>query len=245
MNHAEQLARALKSARRVAVLTGAGISTDSGIPDFRSRGGLYDRHVNIEAVLSETYFRRSPDAFWPIYKSVFQLEHIRQYEPNAGHYFLKELKEAGQQVTVITQNVDGLHDKAGSSRVLNLHGSVYKAYCTACHREYGPEHLLKEEVPRCEADGCMLKPDVVLFEGRVRHMEEAYAAVGEADVFMAVGTSLNVYPANELPAAVRNAPGVATAIINREPTLLDRQFRHVFHDGIANVFAQMKAAWQA
>ena len=114
----ETLARMLNEGRRIAVLTGAGISTDSGLPDFRSKGGIFDNELRVEDILSESYFHAQPKRFWEHFKSIFRFEELHQCKPNAGHLLLKELEEKGKEVVVITQNIDGLHGKAGSRRVL-------------------------------------------------------------------------------------------------------------------------------
>lgn len=236
-----QLAQAFDTAKRITVLTGAGISTASGIPDFRSRGGLYDGRLSVEAILSETYYHHQPKSFWTYFKEIFGFHALRQYEPNGGHLFLRELEPEGKEVTIVTQNVDGLHRKAGSTRVLEAHGSLNSAYCPRCGAVYGLEHLLDEEVPRCETDNFILKPDVVLFEGRVRFIEEAFAASDEADLFLALGSSLKVYPVNELPRYARRSRNAVLAIVNREATEMDSLFDIVLHGDIAHTFDQIRA----
>ncbi|CAM4179776.1 NAD-dependent protein deacylase [Paenibacillus alkaliterrae] len=240
MNVYEQLAQVLTKVKKITVLTGAGISTASGLPDFRSRGGLYDNDLNLESILSESYFNMNPKLFWKYFKDIFRFDAIGQYEPNPGHQFLKELENMGKEVTIITQNVDGLHRKAGSTNVLEVHGALDTAKCPKCRQNYGMEHLLKEEIPRCEKDGYILKTDVVLFEGRVKHMEEAYTSTCETDAFLALGTSLNVFPVKELPSYIRNASHIAKVIINKEPTMSDGMFDIVIHEDIVLVFNQVK-----
>lgn len=241
MNDMKQLASAFDKANRIAVLTGAGISTASGIPDFRSRGGLYDGRLSVEAILSESYFHQKPKAFWTYFKDIFGFHSLDQYEPNSGHRFLRELELEGKEVTVITQNVDGLHRKSGSKHVLEAHGTVDSAHCPKCGSAYGHEHLLGEEVPRCRKDGFILKPDVVLFEGRVKHIEEAFAASEEAELFLVLGSSLKVYPVNELPRYARRSRSATLAIVNREPTDMDSLFDIVIHGDIVDTFDQIRA----
>lgn len=244
MNNAvEQLAEALKQAERITVLTGAGISTASGIPDFRSRGGLYDQELNVETILSETYYHQHPKTFWTHFKTIFRFDAIHQYEPNPGHHFLRELEQAGKRVTIITQNVDGLHSKAGSSRILNMHGSIHTAYCPKCRASYGLDHLVSENIPRCGKDGFILKPDVVLFEGKVKHLEEAYAAAAETDLFLAIGTSLKVYPVKELPRFNSQYGKGRRAILNREATEMDGLFHIIVHGEIVETFREIQASW--
>ena len=244
MNTIEQLANAFDQATRITVLTGAGISTASGIPDFRSRGGLYDGRLSVEAILSETYFHQNPKTFWTYFKDIFGIHALGGYEPNGGHLFLRELELEGKDVTIVTQNVDGLHRKAGSSRVLEAHGTIHTAHCPKCGAPYGLEHLLSEDVPRCSKDGFILKPDVVLFEGRVKHIEEAVAASEESELFLALGSSLKVYPVKELPRYAKHARSAALAIVNREPTEMDGLFDIVIHDDIVEVFDQIRTARQ-
>ncbi|RJE85164.1 NAD-dependent protein deacylase [Paenibacillus sp. 1011MAR3C5] len=239
MHSTEQLTEALYQAKSIAVLTGAGISTASGIPDFRSRGGLYDQKLDVETILSETYYHRHPKTFWTYFKTIFHFQAIQQYEPNLGHLFLHELEQAGKEVTIITQNVDGLHSKAGSSRILDVHGSIHTAYCPKCRTAYGLEHLISEDVPRCAKDGFILKPDVVLFEGMVKHLEEAFDAAAKADLFLAIGTSLKVYPVKELP---RYSKG-RRALLNREATEMDGLFDIVVHGDIVETFRTVQASW--
>lgn len=235
----EQLAQVLNEANKITVLTGAGLSTASGIPDFRSRGGLYDNNLNVESILSESYYNTNPKMFWKYFKEIFRFNAFQQYEPNPGHYFLKKLECIGKNVTIITQNVDGLHRKAGSTNVLEAHGTLDKAKCPKCRQEYRMEYLLKKEIPKCEKDGLILKPDVVLFEGKVRHMEDAYKATCETEVFMVLGSSLNVYPIKVLPSYIRNSSNITKIIINKEPTLLDEMFDFVIHEDIVNVFGRI------
>lgn len=239
-----ELAQILREKNKITVLTGAGISTASGIPDFRSQGGLYDTHLNVEAILSETYFRANPESFWKYYKNIFLLSSLPNFQPNLGHLFLKHLEDIGKEVVIITQNVDDLHRKAGSSTVFEVHGTLSKAHCPLCQRSYNLEHLLQSEIPRCEEDEAILKPDVVLFEGIVKHMEQAYAHVSESEVFMALGTSLQVYPVKELPNAIRGANHIYKVLINKEPTVMDEVFDFVFHEDITAVFEQVKAGIQ-
>ncbi|CAM3392057.1 NAD-dependent protein deacylase [Marinicrinis lubricantis] len=240
MEAVQKLTEALKEAGKVAVLTGAGMSTASGIPDFRSRGGLYDRELNVEAILSESYFHSKPKLFWKYFKEIFGFQQIREVEPNAGHLFLAELEAMGKTVTIITQNVDGLHRKAGSSRVLEVHGSLDQARCPKCHEEYGLKDLLAEEIPRCRKHDVILKPDVVLFEGRVKHMEEAVDAICGCELFIVLGTSLTVYPVKELPNYIRHDRGITKAIINKEPTMMDELFDIVVHEEIVPVLNRVK-----
>lgn len=235
----ETLARMLNEGRRIAVLTGAGISTDSGLPDFRSKGGIFDNELRVEDILSESYFHAQPKRFWEHFKAIFRFEELHQCKPNAGHLLLKELEEKGKEVVVMTQNIDGLHGKAGSRRVLEVHGTLSTAACPKCKERYGAEAVMGSPVPRCGKDGFILKPDVVLYGGRVLHMEEAYESVRQADVFLVMGTSLQVYPVKDLPYAVERSR-TKSVIVNREPTGMDGLFDLVIHDEIRTAAEQLR-----
>lgn len=189
-----KLAEAISSAKHIVVLSGAGISTASGIPDFRSENGIYTKVERVEYLLSETYYHQQPKEFWISFKDIFQLQHMDSYEPNAAHALLAELEKLGKQVTIVTQNVDGLHRKAGSTHILEVHGTIASSHCPKCKTSYPLAHVLQQDVPRCTNDNFILKPDVVLFEGRVQHLEEAYEAAQHCDLFLTLGSSLEVYP---------------------------------------------------
>jgi len=237
-----ELAQLLKSKNRITVLTGAGISTASGLPDFRSQEGIYiaNNNLNVENILSETFFKSTPEQFWDYFKDIFQISSMQDLEPNLGHLFLKELEDMGKEVIIITQNVDGLHHKAGSQRVLEVHGSLGKAVCPKCKEEYGLEYLQDHIIPRCNRDGLILKPDIVLYEGKVKHMEDAYSATCNAELFLALGTSLQVYPVKELPRYIQKASNILKVIINKEKTSMDHLFNYVIHDDIAMTFQKIK-----
>lgn len=240
MTGIEQFAAWLREAQRITVLTGAGISTASGIPDFRSRGGLYDTKLPLERILSEDYYDAEPEAFWQAFKQVFGLLQYREYRPNDGHDFLRELEQAGKHVTIVTQNVDGLHRAAGSEQVYEAHGTVAKAFCPQCGAGYDAEHVNRSAIPICEHDGAVLKPDVVLFGGAVRHMEEAADAARNCDVFLAIGTSLEVYPVSGLPDLIRCSSGIRKVILNRDPTRKDHLFELTLHEDITAVVREVR-----
>lgn len=242
MNSYDAIAAKIVEAKRITVLTGAGISTASGIPDFRSRGGLYDNDLPMERLLSRSYFNANPRKFWAYFKSTFDLDNLSIRRPNEGHLFIKELETSGKEVTVLTQNVDGLHRLAGSTSVLELHGTLHIAICPRCKKKYDMTDLLNVEIPKCALDGVILKPDVVLFEEAVLHMEEAYAAVCEAEMFIVMGSSLEVYPVNTLPSYTRNAKNITTVLINREPTKLDRLFQYVLNNDINEGIHRIKSS---
>ncbi|MCU6707951.1 NAD-dependent protein deacylase [Paenibacillus sp. J5C_2022] len=237
----EPMVQWIQSSRNITVLSGAGISTASGLPDFRSRGGIYDNHLNVEAILSESYFYSKPKQFWVYFKEIFQFEQLEQYKPNPGHHFVRLLEDMGKSVTVVTQNIDGLHQQAGSSHVLEVHGTLNFACCPKCKRQYDRKHLMQEAIPRCTEDGFILKPEVVLFGGSVKHMEASFAAAYDADLFIAMGTSLQVSPVNGLPGYAARNRNSKMALINREPTSMDSLFDLVIHADIVDTVEQLQS----
>ncbi|HJK90979.1 MAG TPA: NAD-dependent deacylase [Polyangiaceae bacterium LLY-WYZ-15_(1-7)] len=220
-----ELAGLLEDARYVVALTGAGVSTESGIPDFRGDSGLW-QDANPMDVASIDGFLEDPARFYRFWREKFAM--LAAAKPNLAHRLLAGLEMRGRMHSVVTQNIDGLHQKAGSSRVLEVHGSFRRLRCLECEAEEDIESLFRRyegkeaEAPRCTHCGsASLKPDVVLFgEMLPKAFKEAEAEVQEADVLLAMGTSLGVYPvAGLLPLAKRT--GAKVAIINRDPTPFD------------------------
>lgn len=244
MNNYCDVAVALARAKKIMVLTGAGISTASGIPDFRSRSGLYNLDIEIESVLSERYFNDHPETFWRKFKSIFQIDKVRDFEPNYGHLFLRHLESDGKDTVIFTQNIDGLHKKAGSSKVFELHGSYETAHCIECKQKYTLLHLLNNEIPRCLRDNAILKPDVVLFGGPVKHLQAAYETASSIDLFLTIGSSLSVYPAREIPTYVANAKEIVKILINMDKTNLDPLFDYVFHRNINATLHEISNLYQ-
>jgi NAD-dependent deacetylase len=201
MDAIKQLAERITQAETITVLTGAGMSTESGIPDFRSQNGIYEQEEQVEYFLSEYYFAKHPVDFWHRFKRIFSLKLMGTFSPNSGHIFLRELEEMGKRVTILTQNIDGLHTKAGSTNVIDLHGTLQTATCPACGEQYDLAFINSQEVPTCQKNACreQLKPDVVLFGGIVPRIDEAFAIAAESDVLLAMGTSLEVTPVNRIP----------------------------------------------
>jgi NAD-dependent deacetylase len=235
----EQAAQMLADSTHAVALTGAGHSTPSGIPDFRSPGsGLWEQSDPM-AVASIWGFQRDPRAFYdwirPLIKS------MTEAEPNPAHHALAEMERLGVLQAVITQNIDHLHQRAGSQRVLELHGSGRHATCTACRAKHTADELLErllasDEVPACRSCGGALKPDVVLF-GELLPMGVLFEAQGEAsrcDVMMVVGSSLEVHPAAELPSRAKRH-GAELIIINFQPTHMDAQAAVAVHDDLAAI----------
>lgn len=206
-------------ARRIAFFGGAGVSTESGIPDFRSTDGLYSQSYDYppEVILSRTFFDNNPAVFYRFYREKML---FLSAQPNDAHRKLAQLEEAGRLTAVITQNIDNLHQKAGSKNVLELHGSVWRNYCMRCKKPYPVEAVLQAEgVPRCECGG-IIRPDVVLYEEALDTgvMEAAVRAVSQADLLIVGGTSLVVWPAAGL---IRYFSGDSLVLINKGETPYD------------------------
>ena len=192
----EQLQKIIDDSSRIVFFGGAGVSTDSGIPDFRSADGIYHQKYKYspEQVVSHSFFKAHPDVFYEFYKEKMM---CLEAEPNAAHRKLAQLEEAGRLTAVITQNIDGLHQKAGSKKVYELHGSIHRNYCQKCGRFYDAAFVKEAPgIPRCECGG-IIKPDVVLYEESLDSMtiEKSVRAIAEADTLIIGGTSLVVYPA--------------------------------------------------
>ena len=233
----ETLKTWIEASDNIVFFGGAGVSTESGIPDFRSVDGLYHQQFEYppETILSHTFFYQHPDYFYRFYRQkMLPLE----AQPNAAHKKLAELEQAGKLRAVITQNIDGLHQKAGSRNVLELHGSIWRNYCTRCGKFYPPEFIRDcAGVPRCDCGG-VVKPDVVLYEEGLSEdvLHCAVHAISEADVLIVGGTSLTVYPAAGL---IRYYRGSKLVLINRDETPYDTAADLVLRDPIGQVFAQL------
>ncbi|WP_374424181.1 NAD-dependent protein deacylase [Chromobacterium sp.] len=226
-----RLRQMLEQAETIVALTGAGMSTESGIPDFRSANGLWSRSMSLAEVVSIDYFRRDPEAFWQAFRDIFRIKLIGDYRPNAGHQFLAELEQQGKRVTVLTQNIDGLHARAGSSRVLELHGSLLTASCPGCGTTHALDYILHHPLPICRLCHDVLKPDVVLYGEAVPLIDLAFDAALQAELLLVLGSSLEVSPVNLIPLEAAQA-GVATALINYTPTRMDHAFDLRIQGGI-------------
>ena len=214
---------------------GAGVSTESGIPDFRSVDGLYHQKFDYppETILSHSFFYRHTDYFYRFYREKMLALEV---QPNAAHKKLAEWEAAGRLRAIVTQNIDGLHQKAGSKRVYELHGSVWRNYCQRCGRFYGPEFIAAcGGIPKCECGG-LIKPDVVLYEEGLdqKTLEGAVRAIAEAEVLIVGGTSLTVYPAAGL---IRYYGGNRLVLINRDETPYDGYANLIFRDQIGEVLS--------
>ncbi len=241
----EQAAAMLCAARHVIALTGAGISTPSGIPDFRTPGkGLWET-ADPFAIASIYAFRHDPVAFYRWVAPI--VDTIRHASPNPAHVALARLEAAGVLKAIITQNIDGLHQQAGSSRVLELHGHLRSSTCLSCFRNWPADKLMDEvaagQVPRCPACGGILKPDVILFGEQLPAsvLGIAMEQVRQADLIMVIGSSLRVTPAADMPALV-NSNGGRVIIFNQQPTHAATFARAVFRDDVAQVLPQVTRA---
>ena len=219
--------------RRIVFFGGAGVSTESGIPDFRSVDGLYHQQYDYppEQILSRSFFDENPAEFYRFYRSKMLCPNAR---PNAAHYKLAELEQAGKCTAVVTQNIDGLHQAAGSRTVYELHGSVLRNHCMRCGRAYGVEAVAEAaDIPRCACGG-IIKPDVVLYEEGLDNevIERSIAHIRKADMLIIGGTSLVVYPAAGL---IDYYHGNKLVLINKSATSRDGQADLVISDSIGKV----------
>ena len=234
MTPQQQLQQWIADSGSIVFFGGAGVSTESGIPDFRSVDGLYRQQYDEppETILSHTYFQRRTADFYRFYRAKML---CLDAQPNAAHKKLAELEAAGKLKAVVTQNIDGLHQAAGSQTVYELHGSIHRNYCTQCHAFYGPDFIAGGEgVPLCPVCGGLVKPDVVLYEEGLDQetVKGAVEAIRRADVLIVGGTSLVVYPAAGL---INYYGGNRLVLINRDPTPCDAQADLVIHDSIGRV----------
>jgi NAD-dependent deacetylase len=234
---ASPLSQIIENSRRIVFFGGAGVSTESGIPDFRSGGGLYSRDTGVshtpEEVLSHSFFLRHTAQFFEYYRSHLLYPDAR---PNAAHLALARLEGRGRLTAVVTQNIDGLHQAAGSRTVLELHGSVHRNSCLRCGRHYGLEAILGSSgVPTCACGG-VIKPDVVLYEEALDPtvMDAAIEHLARADTLIVGGTSLVVYPAAGL---VHAFGGDQLVLINKQPTGYDHLASLVLHEPIGETLA--------
>ena len=237
MNGTEKLKELVDGSNNIVFFGGAGVSTESGIPDFRSTDGLYHQQYDYppETILSHSFFMRNPEEFYSFYKNKML---CLDAKPNMAHKKLAELEKAGKLKAVITQNIDGLHQAAGSKEVLELHGSVHRNYCMKCGKFYDAEYMLHAEgVPTCSCGG-MIKPDVVLYEEGLDMtvMSKSIQAIRDADVLIIGGTSLIVYPAAGLIDYYR---GNKLAVINMSVTSQDKNADLVIQEPIGKVFSNL------
>lgn len=230
----KQLQDWISESRHIVFFGGAGVSTESGVPDFRSVDGLYNQQYKYppETILSHTFFIQNPEEFYRFYRNKMLFPDAR---PNAAHLKLAELEAAGKLDAVVTQNIDGLHQAAGSRTVYELHGSVHRNHCMKCRQFYGLDFMLEADgVPRCPVCGGVVKPDVVLYEEALDQevMEAAVRAISGADMLIIGGTSLAVYPAAGL---IRYYRGNKLTLINKSPTPYDREADLMLNQPIGQV----------
>ena len=236
MDKIETLKKWVSESSRIVFFGGAGVSTESGIPDFRSVDGLYSQKFEYppEKIISHTFFVRKPEYFFRFYREKML---PLGFEPNVTHRVLAKWEQEGRLAAVVTQNIDGLHQKAGSKKVHELHGSVLRNYCQRCGKFHSAEFVRDSEgVPKCACGGTV-KPDVVLYEEGLDEdtIEKSVMAIYNADLLIVGGTSLTVYPAAGL---LRYYRGTRLVLVNREETPYDHRADLVIHDSLGRVFSQ-------
>jgi len=234
------LRKIIDSSKRIVFFGGAGVSTASGIPDFRSAEGLYaekEDGVEPEMILSKSFFFLQPDAFFRFYRKHMLFPDAK---PNAAHRYLYELEKQDKLRGIVTQNIDGLHKKAGNIRVYELHGNVHENYCMECNAQYSMEDILRTDgIPRCECGG-VIKPNVVLYGEPL----EKYVCIGarreitNADTLIVAGTSLSVEPAASF---IEDFRGKHLVVINKEPTPADEKAELLIRGDVARVFERLQA----
>lgn len=230
----EEFQKIINESENIVFFGGAGVSTESGIPDFRSKDGLYNLKYKYppEEILSHSFFINNTKEFFEFYRDKMN---SLKYEPNITHIKLSELEKKGKLKAVITQNIDGLHQKAGSKNVLELHGSVLRNYCMKCKKEYSAEYVFNSnKVPICSCGG-IIKPDVVLYGENLNDniVEKSMDYIRNAEVLIIGGTSLTVYPASSL---IYYFKGKKLVLINRDSTQMDSRADLVINDSLGNVF---------
>ena len=235
MEKLEILKKWISESNKIVFFGGAGVSTESGIPDFRSVDGLYSQKFEYppETIISHSFYQRKPDYFFRFYREKML---PLGFEPNITHRVLAKWEEEGRLSAVVTQNIDGLHQKAGSKRVYELHGSVLRNYCVRCGKFHSAEFIRDcDGVPKCDCGG-VVKPDVVLYEESLDQdtIEKAVSAISRADLLIVAGTSLTVYPAAGL---INYYRGNRLVLVNRDTTAYDNMADLVFHQSLGDVFS--------
>lgn len=235
-----QLKTIINDSKNIVFFGGAGVSTESNIPDFRSTDGLYSERsrsvYSPEEILSHTFFVKHTKAFYDFYRSKMIYTGAK---PNDAHIALAKLEALGKIRAVITQNIDGLHQMAGSKKVLELHGSVHRNFCTACGKAYGLETIIhSSDIPRCASCSGVIKPDVVLYEEALNDgiLDESIEYISNADVLIVGGTSLTVYPAAGL---IKYFPGKHLILINKASTSYDHYAELVINDSIGKTLKEI------
>ena len=241
MNKYEILKKMIDESSSIVVFTGAGISVPSGIPDFRSADGIYNQKTKLnyrpEEIISHSFYVEHPDLFYEFYKEKMCYPNAK---PNIAHKYFADLEKKGKNVTVVTQNIDNLHQEAGSKRVYELHGSVHRNYCERCGRLFGLNYVLNYKgVPMCDKCKGQVKPDVVLYEESLDEntINLAISAIMTCDTLIIVGTSLTVYPAAGF---VRYFRGRNLIVINKEKTNMDNMCDLVFNENVEDVIKNIQ-----
>lgn len=238
MTQIEQLQEMLDHSKSIVFFGGAGVSTESGIPDFRSVDGLYHQTYKYppETILSHTFYVKKTREFFDFYRDKMICTSAK---PNAAHIALAKLEHTGKLKAVVTQNIDGLHQAAGSKKVLELHGSVLRNYCEKCHKSYRIDKIMEsQDIPMCQCGG-RIKPDVVLYEEGLNQntLQEAVRVISEADMLIVGGTSLVVYPAAGL---IDYYQGDKLVLINKASTTKDGMANLIISESIGKVFSRLK-----
>ncbi len=237
MGNIDVLKKWVNESNRIVFFGGAGVSTESGIPDFRSVDGLYNQKFEYppETIISHSFYLRDPSYFFRFYREKMM---PLDFEPNVTHFKLAQWEKDGKLLGVVTQNIDGLHQKAGSKEVYELHGSILRNYCTRCRKFHSAEFVKNHhDIPRCACGG-IVKPDVVLYEESLDGytLQSAVNAIQKADLLIVAGTSLTVYPAAGL---LNYYQGNRMVLINRDITPFDNQADLVFHESLGNIFEKL------
>ena len=238
MDKIKELVTLIKTSKKTVFFGGAGVSTESGLKDFRSKDGLYhEKYIYPpEEILSHHFFLENTKEFYKFYRD--KLNSLN-YKPNITHIILAKLEEKGLLSSIITQNIDGFHQMAGSKNVLELHGSVWRNYCMKCHKFYDAKKVFSTQgIPKCNCGG-IIKPEVVLYEESLNQetLQQAIKEISTADLLIIGGTSLNVYPAAGL---IQYFRGKNIVLINKEKTPYDKMCNLVFYDNIGKIMKKIE-----
>jgi len=240
-NQYEELKKMIQESHSIVVFTGAGISVPSGIPDFRSADGIYNQKTKInvppEEIISHSFFVSNTEEFYEFYKDKMCYP---KAEPNAAHKYFADLEKKGKNVIVVTQNIDGLHQKAGSKTVYELHGTIHQNFCQRCGRLFGLDYVMNSKgVPHCDKCGGIVKPNVVLYEEGLDEetIQRSISAIMTCDMLVIIGTSLRVYPAAGF---IRYFRGRYLVVINKDATSYDSNCDLVFNEDVINVINNIK-----
>ena len=236
MDQIQELKKMIDDSNKIVVLTGAGVSTDSGIKDFRGKDGLSKSYnIPMEILLSSDYFYNHTKEFYEFYKEYFDSSKI---EPNITHKYLKKLEDQNKISAIVTQNIDGLHSKAGNKKVYEIHGTTYLNHCIKCNKEYKSDYVFNSKgIPKCSCGG-IIKPDVVLYGESLPEdaLKNSINTIKNADMLLVLGTSLVVYPAAGL---IDYFNGKYLVIINKDKTPYDRYASLVINDSLSKVFSEI------